>query len=157
METIRAITIILIAALFSCSDPDLDRLNALVKDRQVQGLNGTWKVISFKDKSNQQIELQTQENSWGYDIIITFDDANDPDKIFGKNTTNTVSGEFEYTSETTFKLNGLNSTKINQPPWGNKFSAAILNDNNAVDFEIDNNTLRIYYKNKLNIVTLEKQ
>ena len=153
----RVLSIILIVTLISCADHGIERLDSLVQRQQIQSLNGTWKVISFEDLSTQEILLQTQENSWGYDIVITFDDTKDPGKIFGKNTTNSVSGEFEYTSETTFKLNGLNSTKIGQPEWGNKFSAAIFNDNNAVDFEIDNSKLKIYYKNKSNSVTLVKQ
>jgi K+-transporting ATPase A subunit len=45
--------------------------------------------------NDDPVETKTQQNSLGLDIIISFDDTSDPHKMSGKNTTNTIYGEFE--------------------------------------------------------------
>ena len=144
---------ILIIGLFvlgqwSCSDDDFD-------DASITTLNGTWKVASFEDATTGKVEHKTQENSWGYDIVVSFDDTTDPKIFSGTVTTNSVTGEFDYVGTRQFKLLRYGSTMIGQPAWADKFGSAVLGEN--VTFKINNKQLRIYYDNHTKSVTLVRE
>jgi hypothetical protein len=141
-------------AQLSCSDDGLDP-NDFVDDASIQTLNGTWKVESFEDYETGQVEYQTQANSSGYDIVITFDDTKDPKVFGGQVTTNGVAGEFEYIGERGLDVLSYASTFINQPEWGDKFGAAFGDDD--ISFRINSQRLRILYDGRKKGVTLSKQ
>jgi hypothetical protein len=152
-EKIKGFGVLIIGLLaFSCSD-EFDA-NDFKGNSSIKSLNGTWKVISFEDFNQQTVETKTQENSWGTDIIVFFNDTLDP-KIFGGTiTTNSVAGEFEYINERKFKLLRYSTTFVGQPDWGNKFGRAVAGE---VVFKIDDDKLRFYYDNKTKSVTLIRE
>jgi hypothetical protein len=143
-----------LVVLFNCSNDDVD-INSFEDDTSIKTLNGEWKVISFENHTEGKIEYKNQENSWGHDIVITFDDTKDPHELLGKNTTNSVFGKFEYVGSRQFKLQELSSTFITQPAWADKFSHAVLEG--EVTYIINRTALRIYYDNKTKSITLLKQ
>ena len=152
----RVKTLIIVFALFgllSCSKEDVD-INSFNDDSSITTLNGTWKVLSFEDYTDNSRELKTQENSRGLDIIINFDDTKDPNELSGKNTTNSVSGEFEYIGTRKFKVSNYFTTRVGQPVWADKFNQAILDGD--VNFKINGTELQIYYDNETKSVTLTK-
>lgn len=145
---------LLLLGLISCSSDDID-INSFRDDSSITTLNGTWKVVSFEDLTTNMTEFKTQENSWGKDIIVTFNDNLDPNLFSGKVTTNSVQGEFEYAGQRQFTLSRYGSTFAGQPVWADKFGTAVLDGN--VTFAINSEKLRIYYDNKTKSVTLTRE
>jgi len=149
-----AIITLMLVGQFSCSKDNIN-VNTFQDDPLVTTLNGTWKVISFEDLSKNTSELKSQENSWGYDIVVKFDDNKDPHEFSGVNTTNSVFGEFDYIGLRKFKLRRLGTTFVGQPKWGDEFSKAVLDVD--VTFKINNGRLRIYYYGQTRSVTLTRE
>jgi hypothetical protein len=118
-------------------------------------LNGTWKVVSFENLSDETVEFKNRENSWNMDITVSFDDSKNPNQITGMVTTNSVFGEFDYVGARQFKVLKLASTFVGQPEWADKFSLAISDGD--VSYIINETQLRIYYDNKTKSVTLARQ
>ena len=137
---------------FNCSKNEFD-VNDFNDDSSITTLNGTWKVISFEDFKSNELEIKTSENSWDYDIIISFNDSINPHKIYGRITTNSVNGEFEYVGERKFLIDRMGTTFVGEPEWGEKFRNAISDG----AFKINSERLRIYYNNKRKSVTLLKE
>lgn len=153
----RTWTVIIGLVLFgqlSCSDEDLDT-KIFNDDPSITTLNGTWKVVSFEDLTTNTTEFKTQDNSWGKDIIVTFNDNLNPKLFSGKVTTNSVVGEFDYVGTRQFKLSRYGSTFVGQPVWADKFGVAMTDGD--VPFKINRERLRIYYDNKTKSVTLTKE
>ena len=137
-----------------CSNENLD-INSFNDDSSIMTLNGTWKVISFENYSDNIREFKNQENSRGLDITINFDDTKDPNELSGTNTTNTVFGEFEYIGARKFKIENYGTTEVAQPVWADKFNQAIIDG--EVNFKINVTGLRIYYDNETKSVTLTRE
>ncbi len=150
----RAFIILLIlVAQVSCSDEDLD-IHAFEDDSRITTLNGTWKVVSFEDFSTMEVQYPTEENSWGEEIVITFDDTKSPNELSGSNTTNQISAEFDYLGERQIVVGIIISTQIAQPEWADKFTEAMGDSDLA--FKINSKSLRIYYENNTKSVTFIK-
>ncbi|MBX2965336.1 MAG: hypothetical protein KF845_04260 [Cyclobacteriaceae bacterium] len=154
MKNRTAIAGFLLIGLFGCSDNDFD-IRGFKDDPSINTLNGTWKVISFEDYAQNTVEYKNQENSWGFDIIVFFNDTLDPKLFGGKVTTNSVSGEFEYISERQFRIPQYATTFVGQPKWADNFNHAISGEN--VTFRINDRRLRIYFNNETKSVTLTKE
>ena len=144
---------LVILGQLSCSSDNID-IN-IFKDDSSLTLDGTWKVLSFEDYSTNTTEFKTQENSWGLDIIVTFNDNLNPKLFSGKVTTNSVAGEFEYVGQRQFKLSRYGTTFVGQPIWADKFGTAVLDGD--VSFKVNSEKLRIYYNNKTKSVTLTRE
>lgn len=138
----------------SCSNEDLD-IKSFNDDASVTTLNGTWRVLSFENYTDNIREFKNQENSRGLDIIIKFDDTKDPNELSGKNTTNTVFGEFQYIGTRKFKVINYGTTEVAQPVWADKFNQAIIDG--ELNFKINVAGLRIYYDNETKSVTLTRE
>jgi hypothetical protein len=156
-KVMRILTTIVIGLVLlgqqSCSSDDIDINN--FKDNSSLTLNGTWKVISFEDYTTNTTEFKNQENSWGLDIIVSFNDNLNPKLFSGKVATNSVEGEFEYVGQRQFKLSRYGTTFVNQPVWADKFGTAVLDGD--VTFKVNSEKLRIYYDNQSKSVTLTKE
>ncbi len=153
----RTWTVIISFALFgqlSCSNEDLD-IKSFNDDSSITTLNGTWKVLSFENYTDNTRESKNQENSRGLETIIKFDDTKDPNELSGTNTTNTVFGQFEYKGTRKFKVNNYGTSEVAQPIWADKFNQAIIDG--EVSFKINVTGLRIYYDNETKSVTLTKE
>jgi hypothetical protein len=148
-------TIIAGLALMQCVNNDSYDINQFVDNRSIQTLNGTWKIISFDDHALKKVELPNQDNLRGLEIKITFNDTTKPLSIYGINTTNTINGEFEYIQTRKFKIMNLSTTDVGEPDWGKKFTIAILSKD--IEFIISGKRLRVYYNQRVNSMTLEKQ
>ncbi len=115
-------------------------------------LNGSWTVFSFENLVTGTTEFRNQENSWGKEIRVTFDDTVDPKTISGINTTNQIFGEFTLVGNSRFAVSNLGSTYANQPRWSDQFLKAILDPN--LTFRISKDRLIISYDNRTKRVTL---
>jgi hypothetical protein len=104
-------------SIAGCVNDDVER-TSFRDDPKILTLNGTWKVLSYEDHTNNTVDKKTQQNSQGLDIIIALDDTSAPHKLSGTNTTNAVFGEFEYSGNRIFKVLKYSSTFIAQPVWG---------------------------------------
>lgn len=155
MRRIRAAIIgFVLFGQLSCSNEDFD-INSFNDDSSITTLNGTWKVLSFENYTNNSREFKNQENSRGLDIIINIDDTKNPNALSGTNTTNTVFGEFEYIGARKFKMTDYGTTEVAQPVWADKFNQAIVDG--EVNFKINVMGLRIYYDNETKSVTLTRE
>ena len=131
-------------SIFSCTDETFNN-----------SLNGSWTVYSFEDLTTGSTEFKTEENSWNMDINVKFDESKNPKTISGKNITNQIFGEFNYTRKNQFRVNDyFESTKVNQPRWADEFVVAILDQN--LSYKITGNTLVISYNNNTKSVTLKR-
>jgi hypothetical protein len=152
MRKLTLLIALLLVLQPGCSSDDI---SSLIDDSLITTLNRTWKVISFEDHASNSVEYKSEENSWGKDIIVTFDDTSSPKIFSGSITTNSVHGEFEYFGQRQFKLNNYISTFAGQPVWADKFGTALATE--KITFSINESTLRIYYENKSKSVTLTRQ
>src|SRR5688572_19052841 len=84
----KVILIALVACFAACQEEIFQEEN--------RDLNGKWKVVKFIDHQNNTVITPTPENSQGLDIIITFNDLELPHRFEGHNTSNVISGTFEY-------------------------------------------------------------
>jgi hypothetical protein len=142
----------MVALLLSC-DEDLESL-VIPDDASVTSLNGTWRVMAYQDYRQGGMITQTEENSWGRDVVITFDDTTDPFSISGQNTTNSVFGSFSYSSRRSILVPALGSTKVGQPEWGNLFTRIMRDE---LTFRINSSRLRLHNESEELATFLEKQ
>ena len=154
MKTRNLILGLLLLGQLSCSYHDVS-LTSFADGPSITSLNGTWKVVSFENYSNNSVEYKNQTNSWGYDIVVTFDDTKSPKQFSGKNITNDIFGEFEYVTRRQFKLLRLGTTEVGQPSWADNFSHAVSDNGNR--FIINPTRLRVFFDNNSKSVSLEKQ
>ncbi|MGM0580482.1 MAG: hypothetical protein ACQETL_07370 [Bacteroidota bacterium] len=145
------IIIILVAFLFACKEDELH----IQDDKNISTINGTWKVITYTELDTEKVITKDSSNSWGYDVVITFNDKVEPSEVSGRVTTNSVNGEFIYLDNRSIRLPVLGTTYANQPEWGNKFTALVLE--NDLRFEVNKTQLRIYNDQKKLSALLEKE
>jgi hypothetical protein len=151
---IAAIIGLVYFGLLSCSNDNFD-INSFYDDSSITTIDGTWKVLSFENYTDNSREFRNQANSNGLDISIIFNDTKDPHELSGTNTTNTVFGEYEYIGTRKFKIINYGTTYVAQPVWADKFNHAILDG--EVNFKINLTELRIYYDNETKSVTLTRE
>ena len=153
----RNLLLILISlvVVIACDDESVNPAS-FKDDFAIASLSGTWKVVSYEDYSSNTIITKTDENSWnGADVIINLNDKTNPPQIWGVNTTNQISGTYQYDPIIrSIKIPALTSTEVNQPEWGNLFTKGIHQVNT---YKINEKQLRLYYNNSNNSITLVKQ
>ena len=153
----RNVLIILISlvVVIACDDESINPAS-FQDDLAIDNLSGTWKVVSYEDYSSNTIITKTDENSWnGADVIINLNDKTNPPQIWGVNTTNQISGTYQYDHVSrSIEIPGLVSTYVGQPEWGNLFTKGILQ---VKTYKINDKQLRLYYNNSNNSITLVKQ
>ncbi len=117
-------------------------------DPSIPDISGTWVVVSYEDYANNTVTRKADVDSWnGMDVRLTFT----TDSLYGRNTTNSVSGNFTL-SDRTINVIRYGGTKIGQPEWGNMFSDVV---HHLETFKINEYHLRFFYNNSRNSVTLE--
>ena len=124
-------------------------------DPSISTINGTWRVIAYNEFDTKKVIEKDSTNSWGLDVIITFDDSGDPAKVSGSVTTNRVMGSFKYINDRSFKTNGLASTFVAQPEWADRF--VDLFSESDLRFEVNQKRLRIFNDQKQLSALLEKE
>ena len=134
-------------------------VNACDKDEVniTYDLTGNWIVVSFENYESSTIIKKTEDNTWSQfnngDITVSFDMSDlTHGKISGKNVTNFFSGDYMVDSKGSISINNVIWTEINEPEWGRLFHSIV----NAESFELRNGSLRIFYNNKKNCITLER-
>jgi hypothetical protein len=148
----RLIALSFVLVLFSCEDAEIGPVFA--DDPSIRSIEGTWQVEYFYDLSAKERIEKSKDNSWGYDIEITFQENTIDTTFAGSNTTNQIAGQYAYRGERTIEILNLSSTFVNQPEWANLFVDAILDD--TVRFAADRETLRFYYEDDSRYVSLKR-
>ena len=124
-------------------------------DLSISTINGTWKVIAYKELDIKKVITKDSSNSWGFDVIITFDDTVNPPKITGRTTTNSIFGEFEYINDRSVRILTLGSTYVGQPEWGDKF-IDLVSESDLI-FEVNESQLRIVNNQKQRSALFERK
>ena len=151
MKNVNLLFLSVILLLVSCKEetPSLD----VQHDPNITSIEGIWKLILIEDASGESIS-KTEENSWGLDVLITIEDEGDPFKIYGKNTSNEIFGDFDYLDDRNIQVHAMGSTYVNQPEWGNKFATVFYGA--ELSFSINNQYLQFYNAEKDMSITLER-
>jgi hypothetical protein len=138
---------VIILTTVSC---EKDKFNKDFTDNQsIQNLSGTWKIVSYEDLDKNTEIFKSDVDSWnGLDVILTFT----LDSLYGRNTTNTVYGNFTITDRNIHILT-YGGTKIMQPEWGSLFSSVVYN---LESFKVNQNQLRFFYNKGKNSITLDR-
>jgi hypothetical protein len=137
-----------IIIIVSCEKDQL--INNFEDDQSIQNINGTWIVVSYEDYVKNSVVRKNDIDSWnGMDVVLTFT----TDSMYGRNTTNTVSGNFTL-SERTIHVIRYGGTKMGQPEWGNMFSDVV---HTLESFKIDANQVKFYYNKNNNSITLNRK
>ncbi len=145
----KMILLAIVATFITACDKDEDVIT--------YDLTGNWKVISFNNYESSTTITKTEDNTWTQfnngDITVSFD-ASDltSGKISGINVTNSFLGNYTVDSKGAISINNVIWTMINEPEWGRLFHSIV----NAETFELRNGSLRIFYNNKKNSITLER-
>lgn len=148
------IVCLLVFLQLGCTNHDID-MQGFGDDVTIVSLNGTWEVLSFENYADDSREFKTEENSDGLDIVITFDDTKTPHELSGKNTRNSIVGNFEYPGKKKFKLTSYFSTEVGQPVWADKFNEAL--SSGEIGFKINRAELRMYYDGGAKSVTFTRK
>ncbi|AHM59048.1 hypothetical protein D770_03905 [Flammeovirgaceae bacterium 311] len=145
----------LLLLLLSCEEDRLET-STFYDNPTLNSIAGTWKVVSYEDYKDNTVITKTTENSMnGAEVIISFNDTGTPLQFWGVNTTNQISGTYEYSpAERTIQIISLDSSEINQPEWGDRFSEAI---HKVRSYKVNEQQLRLYYNNRENSITLVRQ
>ena len=118
-------------------------------------LTGSWKVIYFMD-GNKKI-TKTEDNTWpdinNGDITANFiePDSNRKGTISGISVSNRYNGNYTVLENGKISIGPITTTFINEPEWTNLFNLSA-----AENFEIRNSRLIIYYNNRKNNITFER-
>jgi heat shock protein HslJ len=116
-------------------------------DPSIQNINGTWVVVSYENYAKMPVVMKNDVDSWnGMDVVLTFS----IDSLYGRNTTNTISGNFTLSGRT-IQIIRYGGTKIGQPTWGNMFSDVV---HTFESFKINENQLKFYFDDNRSSVTL---
>lgn len=116
-------------------------------DPSIKSIYGTWVVVSYENYAKMAVVRKNDVESWnGMDVVLTFS----IDSLYGRNTTNTVSGNFTLSGRT-IKIIRYGGTKIGQPEWGNMFSDVVYI---FESFKINENQLKFFFNDNKSSVTL---
>ncbi|MFC2152681.1 hypothetical protein ACFLSE_09145 [Bacteroidota bacterium] len=147
LPTIILTSIVII--FFNSCDEEEDNLS--------YNLVGDWKVISFEDYDASTKITKTEENTWSQfnngDITVNFSNEESTKGIIsGINVTNTFHGNYKTNFNGEISIDSVLWTMINEPDWGRLFHSII----DADTYEIRNGYLILFYNQKKNSITLEK-
>lgn len=127
------------------------------EDNLSYNLVGDWKVLSFEDYDASTKITKTEENTWSQfnngDITVNFSSQDTTQGIIsGINVTNSFYGNYmtDYNGE--ISIESVLWTEINEPDWGRLFHSII----DVESYEIRNGYLILFYNQKKNSITLEK-
>ena len=128
----KTLAVVIILFCIACDD---NSVNEIRETSEAQGLNRTWKVVKFIDLSNNHSITDTPDNTFelGREIVITFDVSEVPHRFQGANTTNWISGTFEYLYQgqqlvgelapsDRIEVHEVASTYVAQPEWADLFN-----------------------------------
>jgi len=135
-------------------------INACDKDEDIisYDLTGDWKVISFENYATSTKIVKTEANTWSQfnngDNTVSFIASNPTSGVIsGRNVTNSFSASYTIDAKGKIVLSGGGIwTKINEPEWGKLFHSI----SDAESYEIRNGHLIIYYNQRKNGITLER-
>jgi hypothetical protein len=120
-------------------------------------LEGTWKLIAFKDLYSGNVETQPERDknlpAKNKDIRITFNkEENNKGTLSGHTINNAIFGDYEL--ERNNKINmKIGGTKVREPEWGNKFWDEI----HKIDkYRLEENALFLYYNDNQNLMEFVK-
>jgi hypothetical protein len=148
------ILVILATFLVSCKNDDLVNLN-IQDDLSITTINGTWRLIAYKELDTKNVIRKDSSNSWGSEVIVAFDDTIDPSAISGRNTTNRIFGGFEYLNERSFRTSGLLSTRVSQPEWGDRFVDLVSESD--LRFKVNESQLQLFNEQQQLSALFEKE
>ena len=111
----KCLTVLASLMIFSCTESGINDI-----EPHITSISGTWKVKTYEDLVTGVVTKKTDENSWGMDVVITFNETTGRNEVTGYVTTNEMSGEFSYGTNTTLSLS-YTVPEINEPEWGKEF------------------------------------
>ena len=86
----RAIALLVIIGLvLGCTYDDISKVT----------LHGRWTVVALKDLASGTVEYKTEENTYGGEIWVSFNDRSNPREYDGKNISNSFFGSFTYVGQ----------------------------------------------------------
>lgn len=143
----RAIVLLVIIGLMlSCTYDDISKVT----------LHGTWTVVALKDLASGTVEYKTEENTYGGEIWVSFNDRSNPREYDGKNISNSFFGSYTYVGQQKMKVLQGGMTEVgHNPPWELLFNRAFYQA--EVPFVISNDTLKIYYANNTKAFLLKRK
>ena len=148
-------SLLLCLVLSACASDDAKISSELTASHAIQRLAGSWKVISFEDHIAGTATFPADEITWGHEIIATFSEGDQANLFTARNTTNTLSGIFEYPEPGTVRFDRVASTKVAQPQWADMFQQVFREPGN--EFSVEGDILRIFYEGKGRSVILQRQ
>ena len=127
------------------------------EDAITYDLTGDWKVVSFENYETSTTITKIEDNTWSQfnngDITISFVKTNMSSGEFtGINVANSFSGDYTIDQKGGIDIGNFLTTLINEPEWAKLFHAIT----DADSYEIKNTYLIIYYNQKKNSITLER-
>ncbi len=122
-----------------------------------QPIQGTWKLIAFKDVNSGEVETQPEIDkslpAHNQEIIMIFNkEEKNKGTLSGHTINNTIFGDYELTGDNKINMK-IGGTKIREPEWGNKFWDEI---NKINEYRLKENALFLYYNDNQNLMEFIK-
>ncbi len=118
-------------------------------------LEGSWKVAYYIDKGQKisKSDLPTWKEHNGGDITVRFTKPNGSNQgsFSGVTVTNVYNGDFTATHDGDLSIESYHTTYINEPRWTELYRL-----NRADRYEIDRNTLKVYFNGDMNSIVFER-
>ncbi len=143
----RAIALLVIIGLvLGCTYDDISKVT----------LHGTWTVVALRDLASGTVEYKTEENTYGGEIWVSFNDRSNPRKYDGKNISNSFFGSYMYVGQQKMKVLDGGRTEVGgNPPWEKLFNQAFYQA--EVPFAIEQDSLTIYFSNRTKAFVLKRK
>ena len=128
-----------------------------IEDPLTSELTGSWKVISFEDYETSTKITKTIDNTWpqffNLDNTVSFIMSNSTSGVIeGFNVTNSFHGNYVIDQKGMILINNVIWTERGEPEWGYLFHSI----EEAESYEIRSDQLIIFYNQKKNSITLQK-
>lgn len=119
-------------------------------------LHGTWTVVALQDLASGTVEYKTEENTYGGEIWVSFNDRSNPREYDGKNISNSFFGSYTYVGQQKMKVLDGGRTEVGgNPPWEFLFNRAFYQS--EVPFEIQQDSLTIYFSDRTKAFVLKRK
>ena len=127
------------------------------EDLVTYDLKGDWKLISFEDYDASTKITKTEEITWtnfnNGDVTVNFTPSDSTGGIIsGIKVTNSFYGHYTIDLKGKITISNVIQTFINEPKWGRLFDSILK----AETYEIRNDQLIIFYNQRKNSITFER-
>lgn len=146
----------------SCSKDEINNPRDIVDDPSINTIYGNWKLVSRENYLTNEVFYKNPDNTGNFcngrnecDVVLTLAKINITDSIEGHTISNIVFGSFSFNpANRTFTTIEFGGTKVGEPDWADN----VWNNMYLIEsYAVNDGYLRLYFNNKHQSITFEKE